>query len=192
MFKKSSLFGIVLSGAFVFAACTQQQETAENRTQGTHQTGTAHQNASGSGNFHATWNQYLEVKDALVALQATDVQREARELVDEIKEVKNFDGAADKLQKWGGFAPKFTEAANAVASASDLATQKTAFEKLSAVMEEGVRTFGLHGATAYKQHCPMAFDNKGASWLSDEKEIENPYEAETMKSCGSVQEEIKM
>lgn len=44
-------------------------------------------------------------------------------------------------------------------------------------------------ATLYKQFCPMAFDDKGAWWISDEREIVNPYFGEEMLHCGMLQKE---
>ena len=43
----------------------------------------------------------------------------------------------------------------------------------------------------YKVFCPMYNDNKGAFWLSDSREVKNPYLGKEMLSCGEVQEEIK-
>lgn len=42
----------------------------------------------------------------------------------------------------------------------------------------------LHSAVV--QFCPM----KNASWLSDSKEVCNPYYGDKMLTCGSVKEEI--
>jgi Cu(I)/Ag(I) efflux system membrane fusion protein len=38
----------------------------------------------------------------------------------------------------------------------------------------------------FVQKCPMANNNKGAFWLSINKEIRNPYYGEQMMTCGSV------
>ena len=37
----------------------------------------------------------------------------------------------------------------------------------------------------------MSNDGKGAFWLSETKEIKNPYMGKAMLSSGSIQEEIK-
>jgi hypothetical protein len=36
----------------------------------------------------------------------------------------------------------------------------------------------------------MAADGKGASWLSDKREVRNPYYGDKMLTCGSVKESI--
>jgi Cu(I)/Ag(I) efflux system membrane fusion protein len=40
--------------------------------------------------------------------------------------------------------------------------------------------------STYVQHCPMANNDKGADWLSKEKEIRNPFFGSSMLSCGEV------
>ncbi|MCK8523472.1 efflux RND transporter periplasmic adaptor subunit [Aquimarina sp. D1M17] len=43
----------------------------------------------------------------------------------------------------------------------------------------------------YVQKCPMADGNKGAIWLSESKEVKNPYYGDLMLNCGEVIETIK-
>ena len=40
--------------------------------------------------------------------------------------------------------------------------------------------------TLFVQKCPMANNSEGASWLSKEREVRNPYFGEAMLNCGSV------
>jgi membrane fusion protein, copper/silver efflux system len=77
-----------------------------------------------------------------------------------------------------------------IASTSDLAIQRGAFVSLSSVLIQAVEQFGVANTTFYQQHCPMADSNKGADWLSLEKEIRNPYYGDAMLSCGSVERTI--
>jgi Cu(I)/Ag(I) efflux system membrane fusion protein len=51
-----------------------------------------------------------------------------------------------------------------------------------------VKTFGLLDDTVYYQYCPMANSDQGAYWLSEIKEIKNPYFGEEMLSCGETRE----
>jgi membrane fusion protein, copper/silver efflux system len=57
---------------------------------------------------------------------------------------------------------------------------------LSDNMIEAVEYFGLQIERVYKMHCPMAFDDKGADWLSDRDEILNPYFGDMMLRCGEI------
>lgn len=68
--------------------------------------------------------------------------------------------------------------------------QREHFEMLSKDVYDLVKAFGA-GTTIYKDFCPMAFDQKGAFWLSETKEIKNPYFGSKMSECGEVKEELK-
>ncbi|MBL4862038.1 MAG: DUF3347 domain-containing protein, partial [Crocinitomicaceae bacterium] len=43
----------------------------------------------------------------------------------------------------------------------------------------------------YQDFCAMYNDGKGAAWLSETKEIKNPYYGNEMLGCGTIQKEIK-
>jgi len=53
------------------------------------------------------------------------------------------------------------------------------------------QTLGAVGTeAAYIMHCPMAFDNTGAHWLQNGKDLRNPYFGAVMLKCGTVEETI--
>ena len=75
-------------------------------------------------------------------------------------------------------------------NAGNIKHQREHFEMLSKDIYDLVKTFG-GGQTLYYDHCPMYNDNKGADWISETKEIKNPYLGKSMPTCGIVKEEIK-
>ncbi|MEH0158678.1 DUF3347 domain-containing protein [Limibacter armeniacum] len=117
---------------------------------------------------------YLPIKDALVKTDAKAAQKAASEF-------------AEKLSEEAFAAIK--DVAGQVAATDDVEAQRTSFEVLSEKVYEVVKTADVT-APIYKQYCPMAFDNKGAFWLSSEKEIRNPYFGDKMLTCGMVKETI--
>ena len=46
------------------------------------------------------------------------------------------------------------------------------------------------GEKVYYQYCPMAFNNKGAYWLSNQSVIRNPYFGNEMLECGKVEDSV--
>ena len=54
-----------------------------------------------------------------------------------------------------------------------------------------IKVSKLASGTLYIEYCPMANNNEGAFWLSNEKEIKNPYFGEMMLKCGSVKETLQ-
>ena len=68
--------------------------------------------------------------------------------------------------------------------------QREHFELLSKDIYDLVKTFGS-GQVLYKVFCQMYNNGKGAFWLSETKEIKNPYLGKVMPACGTIKEELK-
>lgn len=66
--------------------------------------------------------------------------------------------------------------------------QREHFDMLSKDVNDLIDTFGSE-QKLYKHFCPMYNDNKGALWISEKKEIVNPYQGSKMLTCGSMQKE---
>lgn len=46
--------------------------------------------------------------------------------------------------------------------------------------------YGFKMDNLFLAHCPMAFDNNGAHWIQQSKELKNPYYGAQMLKCGSI------
>jgi len=75
-------------------------------------------------------------------------------------------------------------------NAGHIEHQREHFSMMSEDVYDLVKAFG-GGQILYHDHCPMANDNKGAMWLSEMKEIKNPYFGGKMNDCVHVVEIIK-
>jgi hypothetical protein len=124
----------------------------------------------------AAYEHYLHVKDALVASNKDEARKGAGELQKALAIVPSSTAALD--------------AASKIADASDLSEQRKVFSTLSNEMATLVKGKLSQGAL-YLEYCPMANNNTGAYWLSNEKEIKNPYFGEMMLKCGMVKETIQ-
>jgi hypothetical protein len=157
---------IVLVAAFIMASCGKSPSTStEAQTTPAKQT---------NETVKTILTGYFQLKDALVGDDATKAKAAAETLI----------GSTD------GYANQLNESLNAIAGTTDIETQRVAFETLSIKLYDIVKQNGA-GMTVYKQFCPMAFDDKGAFWLSDDKKVMNPYFGASMLRCGSVKEELK-
>lgn len=124
----------------------------------------------------SAYGEYVRLKDALVASNAQDAKMGATALQASLKGVKESAKAA--------------EAAGKLAAAPDLDGQRQVFSTLSNEMATLVKGGQLSMGALYLEFCPMANKNAGAYWLSNEKEIKNPYFGSEMLKCGSVKETI--
>jgi membrane fusion protein, copper/silver efflux system len=77
-----------------------------------------------------------------------------------------------------------------ISKAKDIEEQRKHFEPLSDALIESAELFGLTIDMVYVQFCPMAFDDKGAYWLSESDKILNPYFGDMMLTCGEVTKKI--
>lgn len=69
--------------------------------------------------------------------------------------------------------------------------QQVPFSKVSDQLFAILKKTDLRNANIYLQHCPMALEEKGAHWLSNETEIKNPYFPKTMIDCGDLEDSLK-
>lgn len=134
---------------------------------------------------------YVDVKDALVASDAGKVKSEAAEARASLAKVdmKLLSGAAHN--DWMNFIQPIEKSLGEIENASDIEEQRKLFSTLSDGMYKSVKAFGLGGKEAFYEYCPMAFNNEGAYWLSDNEQIRNPYFGDKMLKCGEVKERLK-
>ncbi len=118
------------------------------------------------------YEHYVHLKDALVASNQDEAKKAAGELQKSLANVDNGKMVSDEATK--------------VIAAVNLDGQRNAFSGVSGMMTMLVKDGKLSMGMIYLEYCPMA----KASWLSNEKEIKNPYYGEKMLKCGSVKEMI--
>lgn len=82
------------------------------------------------------------------------------------------------------------QAENINKSSADIKLQRQNFSAMSEKVYALSKSFG-GGRTLYQDFCPMYNDNKGGMWLSEVKEIKNPYFGSQMLACGSIQQIIE-
>ncbi len=134
---------------------------------------------------------YLSLQKTL----ADDSPGRAKKAVSDVqKAVMSVDMSlfiGDTHGKWMKALPIIKDSLAKMADADDLQVQREGFFPLSQQMIGLSKTFGALGAgTVYIMHCPMAFDNRGASWLQDNEDLVNPYFGDMMLKCGTVEEVI--
>lgn len=77
--------------------------------------------------------------------------------------------------------------ADGLKAAKDIEALRLATEPVSSALIDKVKAIGAdHVGTAYVVHCPMAFGNKGADWISQTPTVLNPYFGSEMLTCGTV------
>ncbi len=137
--------------------------------------------------FKKALKPYLQMKDALVASDASQVSAFAKATSTSLKsaDIKSLGSMEQSHIK------KSIEMLDAIAANDNLDNQRDHFVILNENMVPIAMNINATEEILYVQKCPMANNNKGAVWLSVEKDIKNPYYGEQMLTCGSTIDEIK-
>ncbi len=141
--------------------------------------------------LQGVYDQYILMKDAFVATDAVQVAKYGRLVKTGLDKVdmELLDGELHMI--WMDQLKKLNSEIEKIYSSTDIEQQRLSFAAFNAAFYESLKRIGLQHGTVYYQYCPMAFNDKGAYWLSNKKEIENPYFGEKMLSCGETRETIE-
>ncbi len=129
---------------------------------------------------------YMDVKDALVASNPEQAGSSSKLALNGLKKIIEAD--LDKMTK--EHLNKIVEMFTKISNTADLGSQRDHFITLSENIISISTNLKEISSTLFVQNCPMANKNKGADWLSWEKEIRNPYYGEAMMTCGEVKQVI--
>ncbi|MCZ8216951.1 MAG: DUF3347 domain-containing protein, partial [Cyclobacteriaceae bacterium] len=104
-------------------------------------------------------------------------------------DMKLLTGAAHN--DWMNFVSGLNTSLQSIQATDDIEVQREGFSALSDNLYKSIKAYGLGGTNAYYEFCPMAFNNQGAFWLSNDDKIRNPYFGDKMLTCGEVKEKLK-
>lgn len=134
---------------------------------------------------------YLHLKNALAGDNGKEAAAAGKAIVVAMGKVDTSSFTAEQKKVYEDVEDDAREHAEHIGENSgDIEHQREHFDMLSKDMYDLVKAFGST-QLLYKDFCPMYNDKKGAIWLSETKQIKNPYYGKKMLSCGSMKEEIK-
>ena len=133
---------------------------------------------------------YFHMKHALASDDADEAKNAATMMLQVISQFDNSVLPADQKAAYNSHIRAIKEHAQAVIASADVDAERTHFAELSAHTYELVKAFGA-GKKVYYDHCPMAFNSKGANWLNENAAIQNPYMGTKMETCGKVEQVIE-
>ncbi|RAU81793.1 DUF3347 domain-containing protein [Pontibacter arcticus] len=189
--------------AFIFTACSEQKPATEGQ-----ETAQAEQASEDSEaetvvvetpDFTATGGpvkmqveqlltDYITLKDALIESDAATAKTAATTVLTAVNAIPVASLAGDEKQYTEEKTQAIKDAATAISGSADLGVQRTHLQPLSEATYALTKAFGATDQKLYYQYCPMAFDDKGAYWISTEEQVLNPYFGDAMLKCGTNKE----
>ncbi len=130
-----------------------------------------------NNHLNAVYQQYIQLTTALTSNNFVEAKIAANAIEAGAIEINGGNGIAIASAR--------------ITAAADIEAQRAAYSTLSKNIEQLIRKEGLATGKLYVDYCPMALDDKGATWITSNKDIRNPYFGDKMLECGEIQDTIK-
>lgn len=136
--------------------------------------------------------EYYELKDALVSSDEVKTESAAKKTLKTLAKVDMNQLKGDAHMNWMEQQKAIESNLNEIVRMKGLETKRNHFKLVSDNLSAAITEYGVEaGEIVYVDFCPMANNNKGAYWMSADKEIRNPYYGNKMLNCGEVKETIQ-
>jgi len=176
--------------SFAFTACNSGTKQSSTETDAKNVVEQKTNNAPSADPTQGIVDSYIKLKNALTQDNDQEAANAGKELT---ASFESFDKSSLNDAQAKEYADIYEDAREHAehigANAGNIKHQREHFETLSKDVYDLVKAVG-GTQKLYYDHCPMYNENKGANWLSETKEIKNPYLGMQMQTCGMVKEEL--
>jgi hypothetical protein len=185
----------LLTASLILTACANNS----NRTKETTTTGSdtvtsnssTHMDNTKTGSVDDVIGSYLEVKNALTKDDGKEAAAAANNISTNLAKVNETAFTSEQKKIYDDVKDDIQEHVQHISSnASKIDHQREHFDLLSQDMIDLLKATGT-SKMLYMDFCPMYNNKKGAYWLSETRDIKNPYYGKEMLECGEMKEEIK-
>ena len=140
-------------------------------------------------NLGPVYDAYFEAQAVLAGDNFEAVQKALAGLDEKILNVSTKELKESSKRRWDEIKASIHDVAQHAHHWSNIDAARKAFESISISILAVEKEFGHTGDRVhYEVFCPMAFDNKGASWLQNHEIVDNPYFGSAMQRCGEIKE----
>ncbi len=172
-----------------FAACNSNSSSTTDTQQSSAKNVDNKEVVKMNNPFDGILKGYLHLKDALTADNGQGAANGGTEILDALKQINAGNLTPDQKKSFDALSADIQESSEHISkNANDIAHQREHFEVLSKDMYDLLKAEKT-GVTLYQDSCPM-YDNGKGTWLSETKEIKNPYLGKKMATCGAIKKTI--
>lgn len=133
---------------------------------------------------------YLKIKNALTKDDANGAAKAGKTLYKTFNSINTTSLTASQKKEYLDIADDAKEHAEHIGdNAGKIDHQREHFAILSKDINDLIKMFGTK-QKLYQDYCPMYNDGKGAIWISETKEIKNPFYGSQMLTCGSLKKTL--
>lgn len=193
-----TLIIFIMLTAVVFASCNSGSSTKEINntsadstqlsTKDTSQTTTTNNT---SAPIDELLGHYFALKNSLMADDGAGAANHGKELMESLRKFDQSKLNDQQKKVYADMSDDCKEMAQHISTnAGNIAHQREHFDMMSIDVYDLVKVIKPQ-QTIYVYQCPKYNNGKGAIWLSETKDIKNPYMGKSMTECGTVKEELK-
>ncbi len=179
---------IVSNGAFTVDAAAQLQgkKSMMNSNSPSHTSKEMTFDAELEKSFQPVLKSYIELKDAFVKSDTALTAEKSKAFQNALEKLTS--SQRETLNTYWSVLHKTSKSIN---TNTALEHQRKSFQTISDHMIAILENFKTLDQELTVQFCPMANNDKGAYWLSNETQIRNPYFGDAMLTCGEVKRVLK-
>ncbi|MEX0844612.1 MAG: DUF3347 domain-containing protein [Balneolaceae bacterium] len=140
------------------------------------------------GHLEILLGHYMNAKNALVQDDFESAKESLKAFAEEVQSSVEMNEHEEYTEKHADHHANMVAAVEDASEAENIDSLRAAFKNISYELITAVENQEYDG-TLFKQFCPM-FEG-GSSWLSTEKEVQNPFYGQKMHNCGDSAEIIE-
>lgn len=135
-------------------------------------------------------NDYLAMKNAFIISDIMAIDSAAFAMQNHVKEVDVKTLKREGKEAWVQHASTYNTKLTELIHIKGIEEKRSYLSHLSEIVYCTKKSFKLNELKLFAIYCPMAFEGKGAYWISESEEIRNPYFGSTMIDCGTIEEKL--
>jgi Cu(I)/Ag(I) efflux system membrane fusion protein len=142
--------------------------------------------------FKKALNTYYNLKDQFIAESVPAIQLSANRLLKDMDSllVKELKGDTTEINTAQSYIDGIAAEIKGLLGENSLEAKRKSLQMISEQFYDLIRTVQYDQDKIYHEYCPKAFNDDGATWLSNSMIIRNPYLPKTMLNCGEVLDSI--
>ncbi len=134
-------------------------------------------------------SEYMNLSAALVASDSKKAMNKIDKLKDKFDKIDMSLLSHKAHMYWMEKYDLIKKSLMAISVNKEIEKQRAEYEILSNALISSAKAFGVKNKL-FIVYCPMANNDKGAFWLSEQNEVMNPYYGDMMLHCGEVKDSI--
>ena len=133
---------------------------------------------------------YFALNQALIEDNQDGAKAAGKKLSETLNKFDMSKLAGEQMDFYHTQLAKLTKGLKGINESADIEETRLGLATVSEAMYSLVKAYHPNESELYYQFCPMAKNGDGASWLSNTKEIINPYMGQRMLACGRTEETL--